>query len=512
MDQAHEIELKLEIPAERLRALEKYAQDLRSYAQPKTFENLVSVYFDTDSFELRENGLSLRIRSIGNEHVQTIKRSEGVFDRDEWENQIGTDVPDLDAARRTALQPFLSKKLRHSLRPVFETRVHRTVYPIRFDSSEIEVSFDEGKISAGTRTAQLSEVELELRSGDPSHLFHLAHQLAEQAPLRVGLKSKAERGYELITDQQSTPIKSAPVHVSPQLDAATALQTIARTCIYQLIANLAAVTNHDAEGIHQARVALRRLRAAMSLFSPLLRDEQTEALKKELRWLTGELAPARELDVFMHRAVTDMSEAGKTDSELVREIEAKRNSALDRAHTALDSERFRSLLLDAIAWIEIGNWRNAPADPKSSSFAAPIGKSAARQLSRRHKKILRRGRHLTRLDTDQRHKLRIAAKKLRYASDFFADVFPRRKALKRRKRFVQRLRRVQDSLGDLNDIVVHQRLSAEAAKSSRKDGAKSNKAFSAGRIAGHEDMRFRKVLRASKKAFRAFAPAKTYWA
>jgi inorganic triphosphatase YgiF len=504
MDGGHEIELKLEGPPEGFGALEKYAQDLRSYAQPKTFENLVAVYFDTDSFELRDNGLSLRIRNFGNELIQTIKRSDGVFDRGEWETPVKTDFPNLDAARGTALEPFLSKKLRRSLRPIFETHVHRTVYPIRFDTSEIELSFDEGKISAGTRVVQLSEVELELRSGNPAHLFHLAHQLAERAALRVGLKSKAERGYELITDKLSKPVQSVAFHVSAQSDTAAALQTIARTCLYQLIANVSAVKDHDAEGIHQARIALRRLRAAISLFAPLLRDEQTESLKQNLKWLTGELAPARELHVFRN-GVVGATGPTRADPELVRDIETKRNSALARAAAALDSERFRFLLLEAIAWIEVGKWRNAPAS------SLPIAETAARQLARRHNKVLRQGRHLARLDTRQRHKLRIAAKKLRYGSDFFADVFIRKKPVYRRKRFVRRLRRLQTRLGDLNDIVVNQRLSAELAASTRKDGPKSSKAFSAGRIAGHEDMRLPKLLRASEKAFRAFAPTKPYW-
>ena len=209
--------------------------------------------------------------------------------------------------------------------------------------------------------------------------------------------------------------------------------------------------------------------------------------------------------MFLNRVVGDTDATRKADPELVREIETKRNSALARAAAALESERFRFLLLDAIAWIEVGNWRNAPAGP------LPIVQTAARQLGRRDKKMLKQGRHLARLDARQRHKLRIAAKKLRYGSDFFADVFTRKKSVNWRKRFVRRLKRLQARLGDLNDIVVNQRLSAELAASTRKDGPKSSKAFSAGRIAGHEDMRLPKLLRASEKAFRAFAPTKPYW-
>ena len=75
---------------------------------------------------------------------------------------------------------------------------------------------------------------------------------------------------------------------------------------------------------------------------------------------------------------------------------------------------------------------------------------------RRFRKIRKQGKKLARLDARSRHKLRIQAKKVRYASEFFADLFPGKKASRRRAKFLSALERLQDCLGDLNDIAVHE--------------------------------------------------------
>jgi triphosphatase len=99
--------------------------------------------------------------------VQTIKRAdrrnEVVLNRDEWENDIQSDLPDLNSVKGTALEPLLSKKLCRALKPVFETRVQRTIYPIKGGKSEIEVSIDKGLITARGRSTQVNEIELELK-------------------------------------------------------------------------------------------------------------------------------------------------------------------------------------------------------------------------------------------------------------------------------------------------------------------------------------------------------------
>jgi triphosphatase len=144
-----------------------------------------------------------------------------------------------------------------------------------------------------------------------------------------------------------------------------------------------------------------------------------------------------------------------------------------------------------------------------------IAPAAADELRRRWKTILKRGRHLGALDPERRHKLRIQAKKLRYASEFFAGAFPRKKSVRRRQDFLAGLERLQDALGDLNDIAVHEEMSKRLLEGStangNRRGGRANKAFAAGRLSGREEARVAAVLKDAEQAYTDFAKAKPFW-
>src|SRR5262245_43434719 len=175
MSNPREIELKLDVPLynlPRLTASPLLKDASKSAAKPV---NLVSVYFDTNKLQLRQKGLSLRVRRIGRRYVQTIKQENNgnaaLFARGEWEHEDPAKQPDLNAARDTALAPLLNKKLHRALKPVFETHVWRKVLQVRSGPSEIELSIDKGKVEAGRKSSPLCEVELELKQGQAADLF-----------------------------------------------------------------------------------------------------------------------------------------------------------------------------------------------------------------------------------------------------------------------------------------------------------------------------------------------------
>src|SRR5262249_4616094 len=184
MSPTREVELKLEVPTHSLYRLAR--SSLLRAARKKSSKpaTLVSVYFDTDKLKLRNKGLSLRVRRIGRRHIQTIKQESGesaaLFTRDEWEHQIGGGQPDLDVAQDGG--HVFGKKVRRGLKPIFETRVRRTVYPIQNGDSEIELTIDKGKVEAGRQSSPVCEVELELKRGESAELFKLARMLAEEVP------------------------------------------------------------------------------------------------------------------------------------------------------------------------------------------------------------------------------------------------------------------------------------------------------------------------------------------
>jgi triphosphatase len=522
MSQPREVELKLEVPVDSVSRLTR--SSLLQAARKKSSRpaTLVSVYFDTDKLKLHNKGLSLRVRRIGRRHVQTIKQESGeggaLFDRNEWEHEIAGRQPDLAAARDTSLEAMFGKNLSRGLKPVFETRVRRTVYPIHSGESEIELSIDKGKVEAGRQSSPLCEVELELKRGESAELFKLARTLAQDIPVQLAIRSKAERGYALIAGVKHEVVKAAPVALTPDCSRQAAFQAIARACLRQLIANQSAMLGGDAEGLHQMRVALRRLRAAISLFADILLDSQTQAMKAEFKWISGEFGPARELDVFIKRVVKPVADDkpnGPGVAVLAKDLQQRRNEAFSRAQAAVESTRFRGLMLDTAAWIEAGDWTRNTDHPTPLLREQPIAPAAAEDLKRRCRKLLKTGAQLDALDAQRRHKMRIQAKKLRYAAEFFAGAFPGKKAARRRKGFVAVLESLQDALGDLNDIAVHEGLTERFVEtqdaSGKRRGARAEKAFAAGRLSGREEARVASVLKHAERAYGIFAKAKPFW-
>jgi CHAD domain-containing protein len=198
---------------------------------------------------------------------------------------------------------------------------------------------------------------------------------------------------------------------------------------------------------------------------------------------------------------------------LTRELQEKREEALSRAVAAIESARFRALVLDTAAWIETGDWTRTVNGLAQALREQPISVTAVAQLKKRWKKILKNGARLDELDPQRRHRLRIQAKKLRYASEFFAGVFPGKKAARRQQDFLAGLEKLQDALGELNDIAVHENLTeriADAPDGKRRAG-RTRKAFAAGRLSGREEARIASVLKDAKRAYDAFAEAKPFW-
>lgn len=503
MSTPKEVEIKLELPGE-LTKLPLSSND----NDPAQSEDLTSVYFDTDRLKLHKHGVTLRVRRIGDHYVQTIKASNGeLFERGEWETEITGDRPDLDAARGTALQPFIDEDFQNELRPVFETRVRRSTYPLVTKDYEITLSIDHGSIDTGKNTIAFDEAELELKRGSRAHLFKIARSLSRSAHADLAVKSKSQRGYELLDGFKAAVEKTDSVTIEAGMTTSDAFRLVANACLKQIVANKPAVLASDPEGIHQMRVGLRRLRTAMSLFSDIIPGKKTDDIKIELKWLTGELSPSRELDVFLTEVVHPLEDSAHSAElrPLTGELAKRRDVALERVKSAVHSQRFRKLTLNVAEWLEIGRWRRPQDMLLRQRCEEPVEVAMVAQLNRRWRKIRKRGRRLLELDTRQRHKLRIQAKKIRYASEFFETLFPEKKMRKRRRKFVAAVKDIQTCLGDLNDISVHISRSKEIA------AEMSEATFAAGLVIGHEEARETTVLAAAAQAHKTFSNARPYW-
>jgi triphosphatase len=242
---------------------------------------------------------------------------------------------------------------------------------------------------------RLCEVELELKRGDKAHLFDVARLIARALPAQLALTSKSERGYLLCDGTQGMPAKFAPVTLTSDMPTREGFREIGRACLWQIVGNEPAVLKDDAEGIHQMRLGSSKLRTAISLFSAILPDPQTEKIETELEWLASELGSARELEALMARALMPVRRRrpGWDDTpKLSRQIAGRRAAALDRVRDAIASQRYRLLKIDIAAWLEAGAWA-APQDVLVRDCGElPIKIFAAEQLSARGRKIRKRAK------------------------------------------------------------------------------------------------------------------------
>jgi inorganic triphosphatase YgiF len=510
-----EIELKLAVPRTKIgKAINlPWLRDL--VRGEVTREKLSSVYFDTPKFELRDRGVALRVRHIGKKRVQTIKvenGGSGALGRGEWEEEIAGAAPDLSLAKGTALAPLATKKLRRKLRPVFETVIERTALPVHAGTSEIEIAVDRGYIKAGRRRDPISEIELELKGGDPAELARIAERLMHSLPVAYGARPKPDRGYALVAGKAAGPIPAADAALERDCSTADAFHVIALACLDHALGNERAVGAGDAEGVHQMRVGLRRLRAALSLFKPLIGSAETESIKAELTWLTEQLGPARDLDVLVTEGVDPLRDAAPAAEAgiLTEDLRGERDRGLDRAKAAVGSDRYRSLGVKTALWIIDGGWARSRDEMIAALRARPAAEFAAERLGKRLRKILKKAARIESLDPRGRHKLRIAVKTLRYGATFFAGLFDG--GGKHRAgvaRFGKRLKELQGALGRLNDIVVHQRVAHRVAH--EPSPKRADKALAMGFVTGHEQTEIAPCLIAVAKSAKQLAKIAPFW-
>lgn len=478
---SREIELKLEIEPAHIKALKTHPSLGKRREKARTQR---STYFDTPKDKLRKAGLTLRVREDGGRFIQTVKgegRDSGaMFDRAEWEQEIAGPEPDLPALAATPAGALLRAESA-ALGPSFSATVQRTLWRLVDVDSEIEMILDDGEIVADGRRAPILEIELELRRGPPQALFALARQLGASMPLRLGVLSKNERGNLLRDGAFGKPVKAAPARTSADMTAGAAFQAIASACIRQFRMNEPLfVLGRDGGALHQVRVAFRRLRSAFSMFAAITSDDRRGHIREGLRWISVILGEARDLDVFVAKQLKPDDAPAKVRAAAL----AERDRAFDRAIAALDSDRFRSLMLDLVEWLATGDWLSAD-HPTAQRRDQPVKLFAQSMLDRFWRGVKKRGRNLAELGDEPRHDVRIAGKKLRYGSEFFAPLYAGAKVAKRRDAFVAALEDLQTHLGDLNDIVTARTLSERFAWAPTSDAEPDNAALLAASERAH---------------------------
>ncbi|RQS55646.1 CYTH and CHAD domain-containing protein [Burkholderia sp. Bp8986] len=456
-----ERELKLRVSAKNLDKL-RHAPLLAQSNGAGATQQLTSTYFDTATLAFHRCAASLRVRAAGNHRVQTLKLEgsarAGLFERDEFETPVDGDVPDLTRLRDTLPDDTECGRLVRDqatapdLQPVFVTRIKRRVLPLRLPSGdEVEVALDKGTVDADSKSVPIAAIELELKRGRPENLYGIALELLDIAPLRIDHESKADLGYGLLVAEHQPAVKARPVQLKKHDSIEDAFCRIVRNCLDQIRANERGVeSGHDPSSVHQMRVGLRRLRSALDLFAKVI--PAYPGLDDELRWIAGELGAARDWEVLAGATLDHAGTNGNPDEIRSVRNACKRIAAINRqrAASAVGSVRYTRLALQLASWVNRKGWRDGMPDERRDAIMQPASPFAHEVLRRRHRKLIKRGKRLADLDDHRRHRARIAAKKVRYATEFFASLC-RKQAV---RSYVDALSELQDDLGWRNDAVV----------------------------------------------------------
>jgi len=461
-----EIELKLCAEPSVLRRL-LHSEYVQSMAQGSVRRlRMQAVYFDTPEGDLAKSGLGLRLRQEGRRWRQTVKTrglsQSGLHSRAEFETPATRGQ--LDPERLLALDPELLAPLRRAaftLQPLFHTRFVRHALQVeRADGTRAELAFDFGEIEAGDARLPISELEIELLEGSTDSVFALALDLLEHAPLRIENRSKAQRGMALRTPTAVQPRRAEPPLLGPEATPRAAAAQLLGEAMAHFEGNEAgARTGEQPEFLHQARVALRRMRSLLRLLKPLLPAPLLVAMESPLRDLGRALGACRDWDVFAGETLVELA-SGLDRPDWVEPLQtiaqAHRASALESVREALLSRAHQRMKLEFGRMLE---QLQQPVDFASEQEAGlgteySLREFARRRLRRSRRRLQRSCADLVLTDNARVHAVRLEIKKLRYACEALGDLFP----AKRVRSFVQRLAQAQAELGHFNDAAVAQRL------------------------------------------------------
>jgi inorganic triphosphatase YgiF len=466
-----EVELKLLITAHDAKVLPGHPLLKRYAASKPQVHQLADTYFDTPALDFQRCEAGLRVRRQDQHWVQTMKGGGGIdgalHRRHEWEGPVDGPQPDLALLRTLVPRKSAWGKLlrmphiESSLTPIFTTNVTRTVWQLQLPQGDkIEFALDQGHLVAGDRQTTVSEIELELKAGDPLHLFDFALALQQDIEFHIGHLSKAQRGYALFhaetvgptAGQAPAAVKATALTLSKRMSIEQVFQAIIANCMAQVQGNQSGVAaGSDAESLHQMRVGLRRLHSALGVFKDVL--QVPSDLQQELDWLGQQLGAARDWDVLagstLPAVAHDLSDP-EALSGVQQAVQAQAAAMHRTAAAAVDAPRYTKLILCFTRWVLACGWRNTQARPERKRLRARISKFAASTLRRDQRRLHQRAAKLHGATPTARHKVRIAAKKTRYATEFFQSLYPAKKV----RPFVAALSNLQEALGLLNDAAI----------------------------------------------------------
>jgi len=459
---AESTELRLEFSPDDLSQIQN-SRKLRELSVGRALtRNLGTTYYDTPDGQLKANGVILEVRTVGRRYVQAIRADETRIDgtpvHREWENPLPTAEPDAAAVADLDLRRLVTPLAGTKLEPVVRCKLRRTIRRISVgEGREVDLELDVGELDANGHTEPIAEFVLRSQNGG-ADVFDAALLLQSEVPLRVATRDPERRAFGILDGQGPEWRKAVKLDLSAEATVEETLGLVLTHCLDHLEDNERCTLLRDhPEGVHQMRVAMRRMRSALRAFRAVLPPAQYDRVTEEVKWLTKSLADTRDLDVFMDEIAGPVAEAfaGEPSFAVLNgRLAADRETARAEARAALSSPRYTQFILETRAWVARRGWREQPVSEESAFLFRPITELADLLLAKHFKKVRKDGKKFDSLPVEEKHQLRIDVKRLRYVVDFFSSLYDAKKV----KGFIKHLQRLQDGLGYMNDVAVAQTL------------------------------------------------------
>jgi CHAD domain-containing protein len=438
---------------------------------------LADVYYDTEDWRFFRAGYALRVRRDGESAEATMKArvpAEGGLRRrreiseplEGVETLKGIPGPVGERARRLAGTA--------DLRPLFEVRTRRRTFALRTetpfsgeivedasgtirqqnseqDATVAEIALDESEIfEGGGASTHLSRIEVEVGSDAAIHdgVGDFVQVLRQALKLRPTRRSKFRTGLSVAGLSPEVAPDLGPTKIDATLSAGEVAFAILRRHFAAMLAHEPGVRlGEDPEELHDMRVATRRLRAALKLYSDVL-PKRAERYERDLRWVARALGEVRDLDVHLQRLSEEASRNGEVLEEVVSLLRERRVEARRGMLEALDSNRYERLIASFSATLRRG---------RSPTPTSPILETAPDLLRDRYKKVRKSANTLSEDSPPEHfHELRKKGKRLRYALEPLQEIYG-----KPAQKMVKLLKKTQDDLGDHQDLIVAARLMEE---------------------------------------------------
>ena len=472
-----EIEVKLLAEPGKLQSALKLPALAGIALQPRA-RTLDTIYYDNKVGALQNAGVALRVRRAYGRHIMTVKfpasLSAGMFGRDEIEVRIPSAKPDIEkfgsdvAARiRQIIGQKPSRILNQipdkpqserpddGIMPAFATVFKRRTGMLIDGITRIELALDSGTIEASGKKQSLDEIELELKEGNETTLYELASVLAREGGLRLSPMTKAQRGSLLATNASPGACKASVPELPPSIVLDDFIAAVINQCLGQFVANWpAAEAGIKPEGVHQARVSLRRLRAMLGLFIKTIPAPEFRIFMAEAKQIANAMGPARDWDVFIEmlkKGPMTVNPQDKGFQILLAAASERREQSYNNIRKLLSDPVTTCFVLDLRAFAARRGWRYVLSGAELPVLGEAARTFCSRTMSRLHKKALRQGKQIAALNIEERHDLRKELKRLRYSAEFCSPFFGTNSGLKRYSRAAGRL---QDVLGAYNDQAV----------------------------------------------------------